>query len=53
MGCQDGKVSGPNSVTNLKWTPIFDWCVVRCGSENKQQKEILGVKEICLCVQNF
>lgn len=48
----DGKVSGPNSVTNLKWTPLSDWCVVRCGSKNRQQKEIMGLQEIWLCVQN-
>ena len=32
------KVSGLNSVTHLKWTPIILWFVVRCGSKNGHQK---------------
>ena len=32
-------------------TPIFDWCVVRCGSKNEHQKD-LYFKEIGLRAQN-
>ena len=28
----------PNSVTYLKWTTIFEWCVVRCRSKNRHKK---------------
>jgi hypothetical protein len=30
----------PNSVTHLNQIPIFEWCVVRCGSKNGYQKGI-------------
>ena len=32
------KVSGPNLFTNLKWIPIFEWSVVRCGCKNRTKK---------------
>lgn len=31
FSCFNGKVSRPNSVSHLKRTPIFVWCVVGCG----------------------
>ena len=31
------KVSIPNAIAHLKWTLIFQWCVIRCGSRNKHQ----------------
>ena len=31
-------VSSPNSVTLLKRMPIFEWCVVGCGSKNRHHK---------------
>ena len=34
------KVDEPNLVTYLNWTPIFEWCVVRCGSMNGYQKDV-------------
>ena len=36
----DHGVHMPNSVTYLNWTPIFEWCVVRCGSNNGHQTNI-------------
>ena len=47
------KVSGPNLVTFLKYTPTFEWCVVRGGSENRHQKDIMCLKEIGLCAWNL
>ena len=32
------RVSRPRMVTYFKWTPIFDWYVVRHGSKNGHQK---------------
>ena len=32
------KVDVPNSVTYLHWTPIFEWYVDWCGSQNTYQK---------------
>jgi hypothetical protein len=32
------KVDVPNSVTNLKWTRIYEWCVGWCGSKNGHEK---------------
>ena len=34
------KASGPNSVTYLCQTPIFEWCVVRCGSKNGPKRHM-------------
>ena len=34
------QVNRPNSLTYLNQTPIFERCVVRCGSKNGQQKDI-------------
>ena len=36
----------------LKWTPIFEWCVVICGRENRYQNDTC-FKEIKLRVQNL
>ena len=46
------KVSWPNLVTYIKYQPIFEWSVVRCGSKNRHQKDIY-LKEIGLCAQNL
>ena len=46
------KGSGSNLVTYLTWTPIFEWCMVRCGSKDKHEKN-MSLKEIELIVQNF
>lgn len=35
-----GKISGPKSVTDLKWAPIFEWRVVRFGSKYGHQKDM-------------
>ena len=40
----------PNSVNQL---PIFEWCVVRCGSKNGYQKGIICLSEIGICAQNI
>ena len=45
-------VSGPNLVTSLEWTPIFEWCVVRCGSKNTHEmtyvsNTLKSMLEIC------
>ena len=44
------KVNVPNLVTYLDKTPIFDWCVIRCGSKNGHQKKKC-LKEIGLHAQ--
>ena len=31
----------PKSSTAIIWTPIFEWSVVRCGSKNWHQKDML------------
>ena len=33
-------LSGPKLVPCLQWTPIFECCVVSCGSKNGHQKDI-------------
>ena len=45
------KVNGPDSVTSLNGTPMFQWFVIRCGSKNRHQKDMWG-KEIGLRAQN-
>ena len=44
-------VDDPYLVTFLNERPIFEWCVVSCGSKNEHQKEMC-LKEIGLCAQN-
>lgn len=34
------KVSGPNSVNDLKRTPKFEWCLFRCGSKDGYRKDM-------------
>ena len=46
------KVCKPNPTTHLKQTPIFEWCVVTCGSKNEHQKSIC-LKDIGICAQNL
>ena len=46
------KVDVPYSVTNCIRTPIFEWYVVLCGSENKYKKDMC-LKEIRLRAQNM
>ena len=45
-------VDVPHLVTYPNWTPIFHWCVVRCGSKNGHQKDMC-TKDIGLCAQNL
>lgn len=45
-------VSKSNSVTHLKQTPKFKWCVVRCGYKNGHHKDMC-LKETGLCVQKL
>lgn len=33
------KVVVPNLVLDLKWTPIFELCIVGCGSKNKHTQK--------------
>ena len=46
------KLSGPTPVTYLERTPIFEWCMVRCGSNNRHQKDMC-LKEFGMHVQNL
>jgi hypothetical protein len=46
------KVRRPYSATFLSEYPIFQWCVVRCGSKDGHQKEI-SLIEIGLHAQNL
>ena len=46
------KVNGPNPIADLEWTPIFKWCVLRCGSKNGCQKNVC-FKKIGLRVPNL
>ena len=32
--------NGPNLITYNNGTPVFEWCVVRCGSRNEHQKDM-------------
>ena len=41
------KVDMPNLVPSLNRTPIFEWCVVKCGYKNEYQKDSC-LKEIVL-----
>ena len=34
------EVDVPKFNIAIIWTPVFEWCVVRCRSKNKCQKEI-------------
>jgi hypothetical protein len=38
------KVDVPNSTIALNWAPTFEWYVVRCGSKNEYQKDMLKKK---------
>ena len=42
------KVSRTNSVSHFQQTPIFEWCVVRCGSKNAHHKKHV-FEEFGLC----
>jgi hypothetical protein len=46
------KVDVPNSNIAMISTPIFEWCVVRCGSKNGNQKEMC-LEEIGQRAQNM
>ena len=52
VGCAHIKVCGRHSIKFFNRTPIFDWCVVRWGSRNKQHKGTCS-KGIGLCRQNL
>ena len=36
----EAQVSRPNLLTYLNRTPIFEWCMVRCGCKNGHQKDM-------------
>ena len=42
----------PNSTPTIIWTPIFQWCVIRCGSKNGHPIDTCS-KEIGLCAPNM
>jgi hypothetical protein len=46
-----GEVDMPNLVSSLNWTPIVEWCVVKCGSKNGYPKDMC-LEKIGLCAQN-
>ena len=43
---------GPYSVTFLDQKPVFEWCVIRCGSKNDNNKTFFFI-EIGLGAQNL
>ena len=43
----------PDSVTYLNQIPLFECCVVRCGSKNRYQEGITSLNEIGLHAQNM
>ena len=44
----------PHSRTTIIWTPTFELYVVRCGSKNRHQKDIVCLEEeIGLRAQNY
>ena len=48
----DTKTNVPNVVFDLKWTPIFEWCVVKCesgggGGGGGEEEELDYVLKIC------
>lgn len=47
------KKTGPNSITYLKCTPTFEWCMVWCGSKNEHQQDICLTNIEWPHVQNF
>jgi len=46
------KVDVPKSNTILTWTPIFEWCVVRCETKNWYQKHMCW-KEIWIACSKY
>ena len=38
-----------SNTTIIIWTPIFEWCVVRCGSKDQNQKDIFIWKDWTTC----
>ena len=46
------RVNAPNSVSYLDRSPVFEWCVVMCGSKNGNQKDMY-LKEFGLHAQNL
>lgn len=46
------KVSGPDSIMQLNWTHVFEWCAVRYRFKNDHQKGMWS-KEIGPCAQNL
>ena len=45
------KIGWPNPVdTHMKWTPVFEWRVIRCESKNGHKKTTC-LNDIGLCVQ--
>ena len=46
------KVELTNFVPSLNQPPIYEWYVVRCGSNNKYQKYTC-LKEIRVCAENM
>lgn len=46
------KVSGCKSIAHLKYTLIFEWCLIKCGFKNGHAKDMCLTK-IELCVQNL
>ena len=51
-------VTKPNPMHNLSWfcslnwAPIFEWCVVRCGSHHRHQEDVYS-KIVGLPAQNM
>jgi hypothetical protein len=49
-----GKVDMRNLITFRIHTPVFEWCVIRCGSRIEYQKDMcLRERDIGLHVQNM
>jgi len=46
------KVDVPTSVSDLKRTPLFDWCMDGCKSKNRHHKDVCR-KELGVHAQNL
>jgi hypothetical protein len=47
------KLNVPKSNTKIIWAPIFEFCVVRCGSKTWHQEDSMSLEEIGLRAQNM
>ena len=55
-GRGDGDANGMHEVSRpnlINRTPMFEWCLVRCGCGNEHQMHIMCLKGVGLCAQDL